>query len=87
MESTSRDITDLEAAERAAFEAVLGHELRENQRVIIKVIDIDVSEENNGSTTTRTAEDFAIFSDLSEQEANGLETAILQRSPSRTVGL
>ena len=41
MESISRDVNRLEPDERRVYESVLGHALRENQRVIIRVVDLE----------------------------------------------
>ena len=39
MESVVRDVKSIAADERRVYESVLGHALRENQRVIIRVIE------------------------------------------------
>jgi hypothetical protein len=41
MESISRDVKSLESDERQLYEAVVGHALRENQRIVIHVIDLE----------------------------------------------
>ena len=41
MESVVRDVNSIESDERRIYESVLGHTLRENQRVIIRVVDVD----------------------------------------------
>ena len=41
MESVVRDVNSIESNERLVYETVLGHVLRENQRVIIRVIDAE----------------------------------------------
>jgi hypothetical protein len=41
MESISRDVKSLETDERRLYESVVGHALRENQRVIIRVVDLE----------------------------------------------
>ena len=83
MESISRDISDLAENEKTVIETVLGHALRENQRVIIQVIDIDLGEDSPPRTPSPTIDDFAIFSDLDSTAIVELEDSILSRSPSR----
>ena len=41
MESIIRDVKNIESSERQVYESVLGHVLRENQRVVIRVIDLE----------------------------------------------
>lgn len=41
MESISRDVKALASDERQLFELVVGHSLRENQRIVIRVIDLE----------------------------------------------
>ncbi len=41
MESVVRDVNCIESDERRVYESVLGHTLRENQRIIIRVIDVN----------------------------------------------
>ena len=41
MESISRDVKSLESDERRLYESVVGHALRENQRIIIHVIEVE----------------------------------------------
>ena len=40
MESIIRDVNKIESDERRVYESVLGHALRENQRVVIRVIEL-----------------------------------------------
>ena len=40
MEPIIRDVKDLESEERRVYESVLGHALGENQRVVIRVVDL-----------------------------------------------
>lgn len=41
MESISRDVKSLQTDERRLYESVVGHALGENQRVIIRVVDLE----------------------------------------------
>ncbi|MGA2032024.1 MAG: hypothetical protein ABSG68_07200 [Thermoguttaceae bacterium] len=52
MESIARDVKSLESDERRLYESVVGHALQENQRVIIRVVDL---EEEPDQATRRAA--------------------------------
>ncbi len=41
MEAIIRDVKSIESAERRVYESVLGHALRDNQRVIIRVVEVE----------------------------------------------
>ena len=56
MESISRDVNRLEPDERRVYESVLGHALRENQRVIIRVA--EVGSEPDESARHQAREEF-----------------------------
>ena len=40
MESVTRNVDEIESNERRVYEAVLGHALRDNQQVILRVIEL-----------------------------------------------
>lgn len=46
MESVVRNVRDIEAGDRRALEHVVGQRLRNNQRLIIQLAEIDVSADN-----------------------------------------
>ena len=52
MESIIRDVRSIESDEHRVYESVLGHTLRENQRVIIRVVEV---EEGPGKASRRAA--------------------------------
>ena len=52
MESIIRDVKSIASDQRRVYESVLGHTLRENQRVIIRVIEV---EEEPGEANRRAA--------------------------------
>lgn len=56
MESISRDVSRLEPDERRVYESVLGHALRENQRVIIRVVELE--NEPDESARRKAREEF-----------------------------
>jgi hemerythrin superfamily protein len=56
MESITRDVDKIESNERRVYEAVLGHALRENQQVLLRVIELH--KEPNESVRRKAVEDF-----------------------------
>jgi len=44
MESITRNVGELSQSERQVYEAVLGHELRAGQRIIVQLIDVDTAD-------------------------------------------
>lgn len=60
MESIIRDVKNIESDERRLYESVLGHALRENQRVIIRVIELEGEpDEASRRTALRRAAEIA----------------------------
>ncbi len=51
MESIIRNVSDIELDERRMYESVLGHALQQNQRIILRVVDLGREPDD----TTRTA--------------------------------
>lgn len=92
MESNSYSVTDLSADQRHAFEGVLGQPLREDQRVIVQLVDTKAPESADQSPAedrNETAKSVdvgilpdwcAIFADLSDEEFAEIEAAILTRA-------
>lgn len=85
MESITRNVGELSASERTAFETAVGHPLVEGQQVILQVL--DASKPSAAASAEETLDRLAIFADLSEEVALDLEAAILDRSPSREISL
>ena len=56
MESIARDVDKIESNERRVYEAVLGHALRENQQVLLRVIEL--KREPDESVRRKAVEDF-----------------------------
>jgi hypothetical protein len=58
MESIARDVKNLESDERRLYESVVGHSLQENQRVIIRVIELgtEPDEASRRAALTRAVE-------------------------------
>jgi hypothetical protein len=49
MDTVTRDVRDLPPAERSALDRLIGHELRETQRVVIQVMTVQ-PDEDSGQT-------------------------------------
>jgi hypothetical protein len=85
MDSVIRNVADLSANERHVYENVLGQLLRDNQQVVVKLVDAEVSPPaataTNGSANLPAL--YTIWADLNDAEIAVLESAILQRSNSR----
>jgi hypothetical protein len=58
MESIARDVKNLDSDECRLFESVVGHSLQENQRVIIRVIELgtEPDEASRRAALTRAVE-------------------------------
>ena len=98
MDSISYGVNDLSADQRHAFEGVLGQPLRDDQRVVVQLVNTKgtpTSEEpaamHDGEVTIKRDGDVgilpdwcAIFAGLSDEEMAELDDAILDRSDSRS---
>jgi hypothetical protein len=56
MESVTRNVDKIESNERRVYEAVLGHALRDNQQVILRVIEL--RKEPDESVRRKASEEF-----------------------------
>ena len=92
MESNSYSVTDLSADQRHVLEGVLGQPLRDDQRVVVQLLDAKTPVPANqsppaGENATGKSVDVgilpdwcAIFADLSDDEFAEIEAAILTRA-------
>jgi hypothetical protein len=85
MDSVIRNVGELSSNERDVYENVFGQPLRDDQKVIVQLIE---SCPGDGiAATTKGAEadlaPYIIWADLDDAEIGELESAILQRSDSR----
>jgi hypothetical protein len=85
MESISRDVKSLETDERRLYESVVGHALHENQRVIIRVVDLETEPDQQARRAAmsraveiaRQGREAAKAQGITEEEANAaIEEAI-----------
>jgi len=88
MDAIVRNVSDLTPDERHVYENVLGQPLRDNQRVLVQLVeDASRSDASQPSVLINGADDLpewcTIWADLDDNEIAELESAILQRSDSR----
>ncbi len=90
MESITRNVRDLEADKRHSLETVLGHQLQDNQQVIIQVVSMDVDRKNSqpqqpastadGDTRPQLPDWCNVYEGLNDDEVADLEKTILKRA-------
>ncbi len=83
MDSIIRNVTDIDQADRQALEHVIGQHLRENQQVVISVLNVDMSKPlpaQTHSTEDRIPEWWKVYDGLSDDEVDRLDGAIRQRA-------
>lgn len=83
MESIIRDVIALDDAQKRALEAVLGHELGANQRLVITVLEAEptVPSPATSDRPTQSLSDWtAICAGLSEAQVEGLDAAVAERA-------
>jgi len=83
MEEIIRNVRDIDAADREALEHVVGRELRENQRVIINVVNLDVEApppQQPGPGTAGLPDWCNVYEGLTDEEIDEIEQSIV-RSP------
>jgi hypothetical protein len=89
MDSIIRNVGDLSSNERHVYESVFGQPLRDDQQVIVQLVEFCVSDRvaatPNGADGNLTP--YAIWADLDDAEIGELESAILRRSDSRPISL
>ena len=71
MESIIRDVRDLVPGERHAVETLIGHDLTEDQRILVMVLPMET--EPSDSVRLRAREDFLLLSKLGSENRERLE--------------
>jgi hypothetical protein len=83
MERIVRNVRDIDAEDRPALEHVVGQALRDNQRLIIQVAEIDLGRDA-GATDTRPPQTLAdwtqVYEGLSDEEIATIDKIIKTRS-------
>ena len=82
MESTVRNVRDIKSSERLVLEHVLGHQLKENQQVIIKVVDVGMepSELRDEAAPNQLPARCSVYAGLTDDQIAEVEAVILQRA-------
>lgn len=83
MEDIVRNVRDIEADDRHALEHVVGQALRDNQRLIIQIAEVDVSPEAGpaGTSEPQTLDQWTkVYEGLSADEVEAVDTSINERA-------
>ena len=82
MEVVVHNVRDLRNNERSAAEQLVGHALRENQQLVIQVVNLDLGAERpgNGTDEGKLPEWCNVYDGLTDEEIADLEKTILTRA-------
>jgi hypothetical protein len=87
MESLIRNVGDIDAHDRQALEHVLGLSLRENQQLVIHIVNLNVEAEaaktpasKQGSETPVLPDWCKVYEGMSDADIDDMEHTILQRA-------
>lgn len=89
MESIIRDVSALDEAQRHTLEHVIGRELRENQQLVIQIVNLDLTPETSSPGTAPVAGQLPewcnVYEGLSDDEIADIESAIVRSTASRSL--
>jgi hypothetical protein len=82
METIVHKIRDLKADDRSAAEQLVGHSLRDNEKLVIQVVNLELETERpgNGTREGKLPEWCNVYEGLSDEEIADLEKTILTRA-------
>ena len=82
MERITRNVRDIETAERRVLEHVIGRKLTENQQLVIGVVNLDLSHPDTPppSSANEVPPWWNIYEGLSDDEIDRLDKAVRQRA-------
>lgn len=83
MENIVRNVRDIEGGDRRALEHVVGQSLRDNQRLIIRIAEVDVSRETPAadSRQSQTLADWTnVYEGLSDEEVEAVDQTVKTRA-------
>ena len=81
MESIVRNVRDIEVGDRNALEHVVGQALRDNQRLIIQIAEVDVSREAPATDSRQTLADWTkVYEGLSDAEIDAIDQTVKTRA-------
>lgn len=83
MENIVRNVRDIDSGDRHALEHVVGQALRDNQRLIIRIAEVDVSPAAPAADSHRpqTLADWTnVYEGLSDEEITALDKTVKTRA-------
>jgi len=80
METVVHHVRDLRANDRSAAEQLVGHALRENQKLVIQVVDLADEQPGTGTDEGTLPEWCNVYAGLTDEEIEKLDQAIRQRA-------
>jgi len=81
METVTRNVKDIGTEERRALEHVIGHDLTENQKLVINVVSIESKHpEEDAQVQPEVPAWWNIYDGLTIEEVDRLDQAIRQRA-------
>jgi len=85
METLVRNVRDLDQSDRSALERVVGHQLRESQRLVIQVMNVGVEEPAARPAGDELPAWCDVYEGLTGSEIDDLDAAIVRTHSSRDV--
>lgn len=84
METVTRNVRDLPHNDRSALERVVGHQLRESERLVIQVMSLSIEETAKAPPASGELPDWCdIYRGLSDPEIDELDQTITRSQSSR----
>lgn len=80
METVIRNVRELNASDRSAVERIVGHSVREDQRLLIQLTDVDKVATPHETQEDEIPEWWNVYEGLSDEEIEKLDRAIRQRA-------
>jgi len=78
METIIRQVRDLDSSERLAIEQIVGHALRENQQLVIQVMNVEL--QPAAATSGPLPEWCNVYEGLSDEQVADIEKTALRRA-------
>jgi hypothetical protein len=86
METIVHNVRDLKSNERSAAEQLVGHSIRENQQIIIQVIEIELGSTPSGAVASdgKLPDWCNVYEGLTDDEIDRIEKSIVRSHESRS---
>ena len=86
METYVHDVRDLDLSERSALERLVGHQLRESQKLVIQVVTTAVDQPADPEVVAGELPEWCrVYEGLSDAEVDELDRSIVRDHSSRDV--